>query len=219
VSIAGRDDAANTGPASLPSRRRAETRRRLLDAAFDAMAEHGFGNATVEQICAAAGYTRGAFYSNFTSLEELFLAMWEQRSAAMLDDIRSALDTAVVTTATDPYELLEPVLTAISPDDRWYRISAEFSAHVMRNPSLRPVMAARERAIADTLMPTVTRLLERVGRVVPDPEALGQALVAVYDGTTTQCLMEPENPVVHRRRTELFLRVLEAYTEPSSPTT
>jgi AcrR family transcriptional regulator len=37
----------------------------MLDAAFEVFAARGFGRATVEEVCDAAGYTRGAFYSNF----------------------------------------------------------------------------------------------------------------------------------------------------------
>ena len=71
--------------ASKPvTRRRAQTRQRLLEAAREVFAREGFGRSTVEQVCEAAGFTRGAFYSNFTSLDELFLEMWAQESAALL---------------------------------------------------------------------------------------------------------------------------------------
>ena len=55
--------------------RRAQTRAALLDAAARVFAERGFGGASVEAIAAEAGYTRGAFYSNFASKEELFVAL------------------------------------------------------------------------------------------------------------------------------------------------
>ena len=58
-----------------PTRRRAETRSRLLRAALEVFSEKGFGRTTVDDVCARAGYTRGAFYSNFVSLDELFLTV------------------------------------------------------------------------------------------------------------------------------------------------
>jgi AcrR family transcriptional regulator len=58
------------------TKRRAETRQRLLQAALEVFAQEGFGRSTVDQVCARAGYTRGAFYSNFATLDELFLAAW-----------------------------------------------------------------------------------------------------------------------------------------------
>ncbi|WP_331766312.1 TetR/AcrR family transcriptional regulator [Embleya sp. NBC_00896] len=191
--------------------RRAQTRRRLLDAALEVFAEDGFGRSTVEQICEHAGFTRGAFYSNFSSLDELFLAMWEERSARMLADIATALEQVP---AAEPQEALRAALAAIPVDDRWYRVTAEFTAHALRTPSLRRVMAAREQAILDTVLPVVVDALRRAGRRVDDRTALGQALVAVHDGTTVQVLLDPDSAVVRERREQLFFRVLDAYSTP-----
>lgn len=195
--------------------RRAETRRRLLDAALDVFAAEGFGRTTVEQVCDRAGFTRGAFYSNFSSLDELFLAMWEERSAAMLDDVRAALGG--VAAETDPDAALRAAFHAIPVDDAWYRVTAEFTAHALRTPALRRVMAAREQAILDAVLPAVVAALARAGRRVPDETALGQALVAVHDGTSAQILLDPGDPAVRARREHLFFAVLDAYSTPPSP--
>ncbi|WP_422615769.1 TetR/AcrR family transcriptional regulator [Nocardia jejuensis] len=194
-------------------RRRADTRQRLLTAAFDAFADDGFGRTTVEQICDRAGFTRGAFYSNFSSLEELFLAMWEQRSASMLEQVTALLVTEP--SVPDAQLAVEHVLAAVPVDDKWFRITAEFTAHALRNPPLRRVMVAREESISAALLPVVVTLLARSGRRVPDPVGLGRALIAVHDGTLTQCLLEPDNPEVLAHRTDLFLRILESYSEPA----
>ena len=195
------------------TKRRAETRQRLLDAAGDAFAEEGFGRSTVEQVCERAGYTRGAFYSNFTSLDELFLAMWEQRSALMLDGIRTALaETAARPASLTLETAVERVLAAIPVDDAWYRITAEFTAHALRNPALKRVMAAREDAILHTILPIVEDALAATGRRVTDREALGRALVAVHDGTAVQVLMEPENETVRQARLRLFVTVVSSYS-------
>ncbi|WP_378742109.1 TetR/AcrR family transcriptional regulator [Nocardia brasiliensis] len=198
--------------ATRVTRRRAETRERLLTAAYEAFSEEGFGRATVERVCERAGFTRGAFYSNFGSLDELFLAMWEQRSAAMLAEVQRILDEIPVGGTDDVRAAVERLERAVPVDEGWYRITAEFTTHALRNPELRRVMAAREEAIVAALMPTVVAGLARIGRTVPDPEALGQALVAVHDGTSVQVLMEPRSRIVRRRRTELFCHVVLAYS-------
>ena len=194
------------------TRRRAHTRQLLLDAALDVFAAEGFGRSTVEQVCEHAGFTRGAFYSNFSSLDELFLAMWEQRSQHMLTDLRAALDEHV-TDAVPPDRAIRAVLETIPVDDAWYRVTAEFTAHALRNPQLRRVMATREQAVHDTIVPIVEAALARTGRRVTDRVALGHALVAVHDGTSLQCLLEPGDRATRRRRDELFLHVLHAYSE------
>ncbi|PPI95439.1 TetR/AcrR family transcriptional regulator [Nocardia nova] len=194
------------------TKRRAETRQRLLDAAFDAFAEEGFGRCTVEQICERAGFTRGAFYSNFSSLEELFLAMWELRSAEMLRELTGVLESETGADVQDLRAGVEQVLRAVPLDDKWFRITAEFAAHALRNPPLRRVMVARENAIVAALLPVLEALLNRAGRTVTDREGLGRAVVAVHDGTSQQCLLEPDDPAVREQRTTLFTHVAMAYS-------
>jgi AcrR family transcriptional regulator len=197
------------------SKRRTETRRRLLDSAAETFADEGFGRSTVEQVCARAGFTRGAFYSNFASLDELFLAMWEQRSQDLIEAMRTAFEGVGSADVTDVRSIVDLLLPAIPVDDVWFRVSAEFTAHALRNPGLRRVMTAREDAIVEAAAPFVEDLLARIGRVVPDRAALGQALVAVHDGTAVQCLMEPDNPAVRQRRADLATHVMTAYSTES----
>ncbi|MER7011421.1 TetR family transcriptional regulator [Saccharopolyspora sp. NPDC000359] len=194
------------------TKRREQTRQRLLDAALVVFAAEGFGRSTIEQVCDRAGYTRGAFYSNFASLEELFLAMWERHSRRMVAEVEAALDAARTAGVDDVRTAVELLLDAVPLDDEWYRVTAEFSAHALRNPALRRVVVAREEAIAAAIVPGIEALLNRIGRRVPDPVALGQALVAVHDGTTVQCLMDPGDPAAHRRRVDLVEHVVLAYS-------
>src|SRR5258708_12401897 len=75
---------------------RAESRRRtrvhLLEAAAEVFARRGFHGASVEEVAEVAGYTKGAVYSNFTSKDDLFLAVLEGRIQPQVDllDRRSA---------------------------------------------------------------------------------------------------------------------------------
>src|SRR3954469_21613634 len=56
---------------------RDDTREKLFEAAARVCEEQGIGGASIEDIAAAAGFTRGAFYSNFKSKDELALAVIE----------------------------------------------------------------------------------------------------------------------------------------------
>src|SRR5690606_14404116 len=73
------------------TRRRARTRANLLAAAFSVFAAKGFGHVSIEEICEAAGYSRGAFYSNFSSLGELFFALYEERAELIARQVAEAL--------------------------------------------------------------------------------------------------------------------------------
>lgn len=198
------------------TKRRAETRQRLLDAALEVFAERGFGSTSVEHVCERAGYTRGAFYSNFVSLDQLFLAMWEQRSAATLEAAAAALAAASRDEVTSLEDGIDRLLAVIDVDETWFRIQSEFTAHALRVPGLRGVIAAREQQIADTLLPYLDRAVDQVGRRIVDRDAFAAALIAVHDGTIAQCLLEPEDAEVWRRRRALFLTVVDAYTQEES---
>src|ERR1700746_568869 len=56
---------------------RDETCEKLFEAAARVFEELGIGGGSIEAIAAAAGFSRGAFYSNFTSKDELIIAMLE----------------------------------------------------------------------------------------------------------------------------------------------
>lgn len=198
-------------------RRRPQTRQRLLDAALEVYAERGFGNSSVEHVCERAGFTRGAFYSNFTSLEELFLAMWEQRSTQMLSDVEALFSPGDRPRVGSLSEIVERVLTVVPIDDQWYRVNAEFTAHALRNPALKRVIVAREQGILATLMPLLDQLLAQLGLEVTDRAALGPALVAAHDGTLVQCLIEDDAGAARMRRAELFTVLVEHYTRTMHP--
>ncbi|WP_231114824.1 TetR/AcrR family transcriptional regulator [Lentzea aerocolonigenes] len=199
----------------MVTKRRIETRQRLLESALAVFAEEGFGRSTVEQVCARAGYSRGAFYSNFETLDELFLAVWEQRSAELISRMREAFEDFRHDAAADVDDVVAHLLRAVPMDEEWFRVSAEFTAHALRYPELRQVIVERERAIAASTAPFLLAALAGIGRTAPDPGALGQALVAVHDGTALQCLSEPGNPEPWRRRAALFSHVITAYSVES----
>ena len=57
------------------AQQQAVTRERLLAAAEQVIARHGFGGASIDLIAAEAGYSKGAIYSNFKSKEAVFLEL------------------------------------------------------------------------------------------------------------------------------------------------
>src|SRR5690348_7743194 len=68
---------------------RDDTCEKLFEAAARVFEEQGIGGASIEAIAAAAGFTRGAFYSNFKSKDELIFAMLEDH---VTQSVRRNLD-------------------------------------------------------------------------------------------------------------------------------
>lgn len=81
---------------------RAETRARLVEAAGEVFAAHGFEGASIDEITERAGYTRGAFYSNFTDKAELLIELSEARMAAF-----AASDLPPILAADEPDRVRE----------------------------------------------------------------------------------------------------------------
>src|SRR5664280_916724 len=77
---------------------REAVRRRLLDAAVEVFAECGFENASLDQVAAAAGLTKGAIYSNFARKDDLFFAMMTDQVLHRVEIIRTALAANTVDT-------------------------------------------------------------------------------------------------------------------------
>src|ERR1700744_5339450 len=71
-----------------------QTRQRLLDAAQTIFMKKGFVAASVEDIAGAAGYTRGAFYSNFRSKSELFLELLRRDHETMQAELQAIFASA-----------------------------------------------------------------------------------------------------------------------------
>jgi AcrR family transcriptional regulator len=70
---------------------RAQTRRRLLEAAGRVFARRGYEAAAVEEIAEEAGFTRGAVYSNFRDKDDLFVAYLRERMDEEGDELRATI--------------------------------------------------------------------------------------------------------------------------------
>ncbi|KAA0016310.1 TetR/AcrR family transcriptional regulator [Antrihabitans cavernicola] len=206
-------DASGAAPLT---RKRAATRERLLDAALDVFAEEGLGRATVEQICERAGFTRGAFYSNFDNLDELALTMWRRSSERMTAGLRAGLTHLQLDGTSQLDDSIRRLVDAIPLNEKWYRISAEFTAHALRTPPLEQAVLEQERAVLDAIMPLFEATAAQSGLRITDSNAFGRALVAVHDGTLLQCLLEPDSEVLRQLRVDLFVTVARSFTEPAA---
>ena len=81
---------------------RALTREKLLASAYEVMAREGYESASIDRIAEEAGFSKGAFYSNFESKEEIFLELLETHS---LEDVREI--TGLLGNVDDPQEMIE----------------------------------------------------------------------------------------------------------------
>ncbi|MEU9640169.1 TetR/AcrR family transcriptional regulator [Streptomyces tendae] len=172
------------------TRRRVRTRANLLDAAFAVFAAKGFGRVSIEEVCEAAGYSRGAFYSNFGSLDELFFALYEQRADLIAEQVSAAL--AADGPDLDVPAAVERVSEVLLLDRDWLLVKTDFLVHAARDPEVARTLlehrARLRRAIADRL--ARARGHTALPAVLGDAEEAAHAVVAAYDGVTTQLLLD-----------------------------
>ena len=171
---------------------RDDTREKLYEAAARIFEEQGIGGASIEAIAAAAGFTRGAFYSNFTSKDELIIAMLEDH---VEQSIRRNLD--LLAQHSNLAEFLDAVRTMDrsrqDPLGRSPLLHMEMILFVARAERRRPELAKRLRARRKLIADIVETTARNSGRnVVLNPAWTGAILLAMEDGFRLHRLIDPE---------------------------
>ena len=169
---------------------REDTREKLFEAAADVFEEHGIGAASIEMIAAAAGLTRGAFYSNFEAKDALIVAMLEDHVERSLQHHRDLL--ARHTTASDFVAALRATeRSRHDPLGRAPLLHMELILYVARAEKRRPELAKRLRArrklVADIVVATTP------GKAVGDPAWAAAMLLALEDGFRLHRLIDPDS--------------------------
>jgi len=173
-----------------PERRREQTREHLLAAAAEVFAREGFYGASLDEVAAAAGFTKGAVYSNFKNKEDLFVAVLEARATSQIAGVEALVDDA-----TSPDEKLPAILEMLSSteyDSEWAMLNLEFVLYAARNPGAAALLAAQLRATRDTVEALVARQWERFGGhpTIP-PRAAPTIALALFTGLDVHRLVDP----------------------------
>jgi len=130
------------------------TRMRLIEAAERLFIRRGFDDASVDEISEMAGYSRGAFYSNFENKEQVFLAVIDQRRPKALDDILQRVSA--------PVERIAAVRNWFANQWRlrdFIALRMEFSRRAFRDRSVRTHLAELFRQELETYSASVRRVL------------------------------------------------------------
>jgi AcrR family transcriptional regulator len=184
--------------------RRDVTRERVLDAAREVFAERGVIGGSVEEICERAGFTRGAFYSNFADKADLVDALVEREHArliAMLDANVARVSAAGPPPGATPTAILaavvERILAAVPGDRLMSLVQTELEIHAIREPettaSFREADARFRERVAEFFVPGM-RLLGR--ELTVDARDVADAAIAIVERSALRALTEgrPEDP-------------------------
>jgi AcrR family transcriptional regulator len=125
------------------------TRRKLLEAALRIFARDGFEAARLEDIAKESGHTRGAFYANFESKEDLFFALLEENASRRLMDLQRRLEKSP--SAVGRVSVLRTFYLERARDSQSMLLTLEFKLFALRHPKMRARLAAAHRRIRASL--------------------------------------------------------------------
>ena len=159
---------------------RSETRALLLDAALAVFTEKGYATASVEEIAARAGFTRGAFYSNFADKDEILFTLMDARMEQRIAEVEAVMESSSPLTV---FADLNDWSHRASDENPLARVTlnAEFRVHALRNETARQQLAARERVLLEQYARAIQGLHDAVGVEPPAPVEDLAALVFVLD--------------------------------------
>jgi AcrR family transcriptional regulator len=176
---------------SKPQPGDATSRDQLLAAAARVFARAGYHGASMSEIAAEAGFSKGALYWNFASKEDLFFAL--------LDELDGQLRALIAATASIPKEQertgeLSRGLSALLTDARdVVLLFHEYSALAVRDPKVAARYVERNVRLREEIAAAVRLRHETIGVPLTMPaEALATALIALVDGLSIQQLTEPD---------------------------
>jgi len=159
-----------------PLRRRVHTRKILLTSAEQLFIERGYAQVSVSDICSAAGFTRGAFYSNFADKDDLVLALFDQHAGERLDRLQVMLANA---SARNADEWAQRLLAVTPQDRRWILLFLEFRLLAARQPELAAKLDQHDEAVTAALADILRQ--QPWARRLPTSE-LAKFLLAAREG-------------------------------------
>jgi AcrR family transcriptional regulator len=196
------------GASPRVTKRRAETRANLIEAAYRVFADKGFGQVRIDDVCAAAGYTRGAFYSNFDSLEELFFALYDESARLIAGQVTDAITDDDINPGIEA--VIERVTATLLLDRDWLLIKTDFLLHAARNPAVADRLAAHRqqlRTVIETRLGGARERLTLPDAIADIPNA-ARAVVAAYDAVTVQLLLDDDLQAARSWLTRLLTALL-----------
>jgi len=169
------------------------SRAQLLEAAARVFAQRGYGGASINEIAAEAGFSKGALYWNFASKEELFFALLDER-------IDSRLGALFELTGSTPagQDVTGEVSRGFSAVLEQYHelvvIFHEYSAMAVRDPKLRVNYVKRNARLREGIAKALEARHQALGVPLSLPaEQIATAAIALADGLSIEQITDPDS--------------------------
>lgn len=212
-------------PESAGTRRKENTRAKLVRASLDVFVEKGIDGATVDDLVKAAGFTRGAFYSSFSSKEEVLIALFDEVTAELMAIANSSVESAVADVEADEScsileaddaQVMLAVFEGIRPFGRqWYLLYSDAIARSLRDEALRAELAEQRERMRNQIGALLATRLEASGeRALLPVEDLAQLLMGIFIDLLVREQLEGRD--VTQLAATTILGTLRAFIAPKS---
>ena len=175
-----------------PERRRERTRQHLIDAGVVVFGQRGYHGASLDEVAAMAGFTKGAVYSNFKSKEDLFVAVLEDQVQAQIGQVEAMLGERPMPDDVD-YAAMRELLTP-QYEVNWTVLYLEFVVYALRNPSAMAKVAAYRRRTRDAVERLVQQTWASQGfEAEISARAVATISLALFGGIDLDRLVDPDD--------------------------
>ena len=178
---------------------RQRTRERLLDAAAEVFNRLGYHAASLEAVAEAAGFTKGAVYSNFATKNELFEALLRRYTEQQIEQRAEAMQTMTIDQLA---EMGAKVISTQARSETWDLLQIEFWLAAMRDPDIRAQLTEGSEELYGRLAEPFDAMLARSGADSPFTGAeFARVANALGNGLLLQLYLEPDalEPEIYSR--------------------
>lgn len=172
-----------TGGATTQRTPRAQVKQRLLDAATVLFSQRGVHATTLDDVARAAGFSKGAVYSNFSSKDDLVVSLMRRETDGALGALQG-----MILPGTALADLPEKIRIAFAPygpgqvED--FALMSEFRAHALAHPEVMDDFVRQRREVLDAVHDLVEAVFEGQAELVTglEPRTLARVLVCITVG-------------------------------------
>ena len=192
--------------------KRQETKEKLLRSAEQLFNQGGYEKASVDLIAENAGFSKGAFYSNFESKEGIFLELLESSKRRKIEALENLLSQEM--SAEELLSAVRNYQAGPQSDFNFAQLAVEFELQASRDAIFAKAYAKLNRNYRDSLIGVLEMLYAKLGRTPPAPvKDLADILMATITGLLLQAVETPAN-VRKRLISEATLLILGISVEP-----
>jgi len=169
-----------------------DSRRALLEAAAQLIAEHGYHATAVDDVVRAAGVAKGTFYWHFKSKDDLLFTVLDERFDRPVRDLIELLESAPPEHDIAP-EATDRLLTRLQQQPETVVLEQEYRLLALRDPELRAKYTKRQAELRRALARGLDARAARLGapRFSTPTEHIATAFLGLTSGLGLEKLIDP----------------------------